>query len=135
MAKRLILGKNGSDYGLFVSEPGTNVDTITNVKDFAFTTSDGTYKGNFLMQKNINENNPASSTVSATVTADSSSVTSNAGNTLFVAAGGDFVAFGNSTSGTGAVTLSKANTFTNRGLTYVKTSDSFKVTALSNIFQ
>ena len=135
MAKRLILGKNGSDYGLFVSEPGTNVDTITNVKDFAFTTSDGTYKGNFLMQKNINENNPASTTVTATVTSDSSSVTSNAGNTIFVGTGGDFVPFGNSTTGTGAVTLSKANTFTNRGLTYVKTSDSFKVTALSNIFQ
>ena len=135
MAKRLILGKNGSDYGLFVSEPGTNVDTITNVKDFAFTTSDGTYKGNFLMQKNINENNPASNTVTATVTSDSTSVTSNAGNTIFVGTGGDFVPFGNSTTGTGAVTLSKANTFDNRGITYVKTSDSFKVTALSNIFQ
>ena len=57
MAKRLILGKKGSDYGLFVSDPGTNVDSITNVKDFAFTTSDSGYKGNFLMQKNINENN------------------------------------------------------------------------------
>ena len=135
MAKRLILGKNGSDYGLFVSEPGTNVDTITNVKDFAFTTSDGTYKGNFLMQKNINENNPASNTVTATVTSDSTSVTSNAGNTIFVGTGGDFVPFGNSTTGTGAVTLSKANTFQNRGIDYVKTSDSFKVTALSNIFQ
>ena len=135
MAKRLILGKNGSDYGLFVSEPGTNVDTITNVKDFAFTTSDGTYKGNFLMQKNINENNPASNTVTATVTSDSTSVTSNKGNTIFVGTGGDFVPFGNSTTGTGAVTLSKANTFQNRGIDYVKTSDSFKVTALSNIFQ
>ena len=135
MAKRLILGKNGSDYGLFVSEPGTNVDTITNVKDFAFTTSDGTYKGNFLMQKNINENNPSSNTVSATVTSDSSSVTSNKGNTIFVGTGGDFVPFGNSTTGTGAVTLSKANTFQNRGIDYVKTSDRFKVTALSNIFQ
>ena len=135
MAKRLILGKNGSDYGLFVSEPGTNVDTITNVKDFAFTTSDGTYKGNFLMQKNINENDPSSNTVSATVTSDSSSVTSNKGNTIFVGTGGDFVPFGNSTTGTGAVTLSKANTFQNRGIDYVKTSDSFKVTALSNIFQ
>ena len=135
MAKRLILGKNGSDYGLFVSEPGTNVDTITNVKDFAFTTSDGTYKGNFLMQKNINENDPSSNTVTATVTSDSTSVTSNAGNTIFVGTGGDFVPFGNSTTGTGAVTLSKANTFQNRGIDYVKTSDSFKVTALSNIFQ
>tara|TARA_Y100000114_G_scaffold113894_1_gene107888 strand:+ start:319 stop:726 length:408 start_codon:yes stop_codon:yes gene_type:complete len=134
MAKRVILGKKGSDFGLFVSEPGEEVDSITNVKDFSFTTSDSDYKGNFLMQKNINENNPASSTVSATVTADSSSVTSNAGNTLFVATGGDFVAFGNSTSGTSAVTLSKANTFTNRGLTYVKTGDSFSVTALGNIF-
>ena len=103
MAKRLILGKKGSDYGLFVSEPGTNVDSITNVKDFAFTTSDSGYKGNFLMQKNINENNPASTSVTATVTSDSS--------------------------------LSKANTFQNRGIDYVKTSDSFKVTALSNIFE
>ena len=135
MAKRLILGKNGSDYGLFVSEPGTNVDSITNVKDFAFTTSDSSYKGNFLMQKNINENNPASSTVTATITSDSTSVTSNKGNTIFVGTGGDFVAFGNSTSGTGAITLSKANTFQNRGLSYLKTSDSFKVTALGNIFQ
>jgi len=135
MAKRLILGKKGSDYGLFVSEPGTNVDSITNVKDFAFTTSDSSYKGNFLMQKNINENNPASSTVTATITSDSTSVTSNKGNTIFVGTGGDFVAFGNSTSGTGAITLSKANTFQNRGLSYLKTSDSFKVTALGNIFQ
>lgn len=135
MAKRLILGKKGSDYGLFVSEPGTNVDSITNVKDFAFTTSDSGYKGNFLMQKNINENNPASTTNTATVTSDSSSVTSNPGNTIFVGTGGDFVPFGNSSSGTGAVTLSKANTFQNRGLSYLKTSDSFKVTALSNIFE
>jgi len=135
MAKRLILGKNGSDYGLFVSEPGTNVDSITNVKDFAFTTSDSSYKGNFLMQKNINENNPASSTVTATITSDSTSVTSNKGNTIFVGTGGDFVPFGNSTTGTGAVTLSKANTFDNRGITYIKTSDSFKITALGNIFQ
>ena len=58
------------------------------MKDFAFTTSDSGYKGNFLMQKNINENNPASTTNTATITSDSSSVTSNAGNTLFVAAGG-----------------------------------------------
>ena len=135
MAKRLILGKKGSDYGLFVSEPGTNVDSITNVKDFAFTTSDSSYKGNFLMQKNINENNPASTTNTATITSDSTSVTSNKGNTIFVGTGGDFVPFGNSTTGTGAVTLSKANTFDNRGITYIKTSDSFKITALGNIFQ
>ena len=87
------------------------------------------------MQKNINENDPSSNTVTATVTSDSTSVTSNAGNTIFVGTGGDFVPFGNSTTGTGAVTLSKANTFQNRGIDYVKTSDSFKVTALSNIFQ
>ena len=51
MAKRVILGKKGSDFGLFVSEPGEEVDSITNVKDFSFTTSDSDYKGNFLMQK------------------------------------------------------------------------------------
>ena len=135
MAKRLILGKKGSDYGLFVSEPGTNVDSITNVKDFAFTTSDSGYKGNFLMQKNINENNPASTTNTATVTSTSTSVTSNPGNTIFVGTGGDFIPFGTSSSGTGSVTLSKASTFQNRGLSYLQTSDSFKVTALSNIFE
>ena len=134
MAKRLILGKKGSDYGLFVSEPGTEVDSITNVKDFSFTTSNSNFKGNFMQVKNINENNAASTTVTATVSADSSAVTSNTGNTLFIATGGDFVALGNSSSGTGAVTLSKANTFTNRGLTYVKTGNSFNITALSNIF-
>ena len=134
MAKRLILGKKGSDYGLFVSEPGTNVDSITNVKEFAFTTSDSGYKGNFLMIKNINENNAASTTVTATVSADSSAVTSSKGDTIFVATGGDFVAAGNSSSGTGAVTLSKASTFQNRGISYLKTSDSFSVTALGNIF-
>ena len=134
MAKRLILGKKGSDYGLFVSEPGTEVDSITNVKDFSFTTSNSNFKGNFMQVKNINENNAASTTVTATVSADSSAVTSNTGNTLFIATGGDFIALGNSSSGTGAVTLSKANTFTNRGLTYVKTGNSFNITALSNIF-
>ena len=134
MAKRLILGKKGSDYGLFVSEPGTEVDSITNVKDFSFTTSNSNFKGNFMQVKNINENNAASTTITATVSADSSAVTSNTGNTLFIATGGDFVALGNSSSGTGAVTLSKANTFTNRGLTYVKTGNAFNITALSNIF-
>ena len=136
MAKRLILGENSDgDYGLFVSKPGSDVGTGTNVKELAFTTSDSSYKGNFLMQKNINENNPASSTVTATITSDSTSVTSNKGNTIFVGTGGDFIPFGNSSSGTGAVTLSKANTFSNRGITYLKTSNNFTVTALSNIFQ
>ena len=135
MAKRLILGENSAgDYGLFVSKPGFDVGSGTNVKELAFTTSDSTLKGNFLMQKNINENNPASNTVTATVTSDSSSVTSNAGETIFVATGADSIAFGTSTTGTGAVTLSKSNTFTNRGISYDKTSDSFTVTALSNIF-
>ena len=135
MAKRVILGENSAgDYGLFVSKPGFDVGTGTNVTELAFTTSDSIFKGNFLMQKNINENNPASNTVSATVTSDSSAVTSNKGNTIFVATGADSIASGNSTSGTGAVTLSKLNTFTNRGITYLKTTDSFKVTALGNIF-
>lgn len=134
MARRLILGKKGSDYGLFVSEPGTDVASITNVKDFSFTTSDSGYKGNFLMIKNINENNPASTTVSAEISNDSTSLTSSAGDTLFVATGGDAVPLGNSSSGTGAITVAKANTFSNRGLTYLKTSSTFKVTAMGNFF-
>lgn len=134
MARRLILGKKGSDFGLFVSEPGTDVGSITNVKEFSFTTSDSGYKGNFLMIKNINENDAASTTVTATVSGDSSAVTSSKGDTLFVATGGDFVAAGNSSSGTGAVTLSKTSTYTNRGLTYNKSSASFDVTALGNFF-
>ena len=76
MARRVILGKNGSDYGLFVSEPGTNVDSITNVKDFAFTTS----------------------------------------------------------GGTGNTGMNKASTFSNRGISYLKTSSTFKVTAMGNFF-
>ena len=133
MAKRLILGKKGSDYGLFVSEPGTNVDSITNVKDFAFTTSDSGYKGNFLMQKNINEDNSASSTVNATITSDSTTLSTNKGNTLFVATGADFVSLSERTNQS-TITMSKANTFSNRGLTYLKTSESFKVTALGDFF-
>ena len=85
MAKRLILGKKGSDFGLFVSEPGTDVGSITNVKDFAFTTSDSAYKGNFLYQKNVNENDPTSNAVTGTLSNDSNNVTSNPGNTIFVA--------------------------------------------------
>ena len=134
MAKRLILGKKGSDYGLFVSEPGTEVDSITNVKDFAFTTNDSDYKGNFFMVKNINENNPASTTVTASVSSDTNNVSSNAGSTIFVGSGGDFVPYGSSSAGTVNTAMNKANTFTNRGLTYVKTGDSFNITALSNIF-
>lgn len=134
MAKRVILGKKGSDYGLFVSEPGTNVDSITNVKDFAFTTSDSAYKGNFLYQKNVNENNPASNTVTGTLSSDSNNVTSNPGNTIFVASGGDFVPLGTSSGGTGNTGMNKATTFTNRSITYTKTSASFEVTALGNFF-
>jgi hypothetical protein len=72
--------------------------------------------------------------VTATVSGDSSAVTSSKGDTLFVATGGDFVAAGNSSSGTGAVTLSKTSTFQNRGISYLKTSDSFSITALGNFF-
>ena len=134
MAKRVLLGKIGSDYGLFVSEPGTEVDTITNVKDFSFTTSDSGYKGNFLFQKNVNENDPASTDVTGTLSNDSNNVTSNPGNTIFVASGGDFVPLGTSSGGTGNTGMNKANTFSNRGLTYSKTSASFEVTALGNFF-
>tara|TARA_R110002074_G_C12426107_1_gene656388 strand:+ start:164 stop:571 length:408 start_codon:yes stop_codon:yes gene_type:complete len=134
MARRLILGKKGSDYGLFVSEPGTDVASITNIKDFSFTTSDSGYKGNFLMIKNINENNPASTTVSAEISSDSTSLTSSTGDTLFVATGADAVPLGNSSSGTGAISIAKANTFTNRGTSYLKTSSTFKVTAMGNFF-
>ena len=134
MAKRVILGKIGSDYGLFVSEPGTDVDSITNVKDFAFTTSDSGYKGNFLYQKNVNEDNPASNTVTGTLSSDSNNVTSNSGNTIFVATGADFVPLGTSSGGTGNTAMNKANTFSNRGISYTKTSSSFSVTALGNFF-
>jgi|TARA_R110001606_G_scaffold376543_1_gene535262 hypothetical protein len=134
MAKRLILGKKGSDFGLFVSEPGTDVGSITNVKDFAFTTSDSAYKGNFLYQKNVNENDPTSNAVTGTLSNDSNNVTSNPGNTIFVASGGDFVPLGTSSGGTGNTGMNKATTFTNRGISYLKTSSTFKVTAMGNFF-
>tara|TARA_R100000734_G_C3238432_1_gene43934 strand:+ start:47 stop:457 length:411 start_codon:yes stop_codon:yes gene_type:complete len=134
MAKRLILGENSAgDYGLFVSKPGFDVGTGTNVKELAFTTSDSTFLGNFLMQKNINEDNSASSTVNATITSDSTTLSTNKGNTLFVATGADFVSLAERTNES-TITMSKANTFTNRGLTYLKTSESFKVTALGDFF-
>ena len=134
MAKRLILGENSAgDYGLFVSKPGFDVGTGTNVKELAFTTSDSTFLGNFLMQKNINEDNSASSTVSATITSDSTTLSTNKGNTLFVATGADFVSLSERTNQS-TITMSKANTFSNRGLTYLKTSESFKVTALGDFF-
>lgn len=134
MAKRLILGENSAgDYGLFVSKPGFDVGTGTNVKELAFTTSDSTFLGNFLMQKNINEDNSASSTVSATITSDSTTLSTNKGNTLFVATGADFVSLSERTNES-TITMSKANTFSNRGLTYLKTSESFKVTALGDFF-
>ena len=134
MANRVILGQKGSNFGLFVSKPGKNVVTSTNIKDLAFNTGTSSVKGNFLMQKNINENNPASNTVTATITSDSTSVTSNTGSAIFVATGGDSIGVGTSSTGTGAVTISKDNTFTNRGVTYVKTSNNFQVTALNNFF-
>ena len=134
MAKRLILGENSAgDYGLFVSKPGFDVGTGTNVKELAFTTSDSTFLGNFLMQKNINEDNSASSTVSATITSDSTTLSTNKGNTLFVATGADSVSLAERTNQS-TITMSKANTFTNRGITYLKTSESFKVTALGDFF-
>ena len=134
MAKRLILGENSAgDYGLFVSKPGFDVGTGTNVKELAFTTSDSTFLGNFLMQKNINEDNSASSTVNATITSDSTTLSTNKGNTLFVATGADFVSLAERTNES-TITMSKANTFTDRGLTYLKTSESFKVTALGDFF-
>ena len=47
MAKRVLLGKKGSDYGLFVSKPGVDVTTTSSPKDLLFnsgatTTASGT---------------------------------------------------------------------------------------------
>ena len=36
MAKRVLLGKKGSDYGLFISKPGVDVTTTTSPKDLLF---------------------------------------------------------------------------------------------------
>lgn len=36
MANRVLLGKRGSDYGLWISKPGKNVLTITEAEDFIF---------------------------------------------------------------------------------------------------
>ena len=85
------------------------------------------------MQKNINEDNSASNTVNATITSDSTTLSTNKGNTLFVATGADFVSLSERTN-EATITMNKANTFSNRGLTYLKTSESFKVTALGDFF-
>ena len=36
MAKRVLLGKKGSDYGLFISKPGVDVTTTSSPKDLLF---------------------------------------------------------------------------------------------------
>ena len=36
MAKRVLLGKKGSEYGLYISKPGVDVTTTTSAKDLLF---------------------------------------------------------------------------------------------------
>jgi hypothetical protein len=68
MANRVLLGKKGTEYGLWISKPGIDV-TTANVSDLMFSSSDSNFKyGQVLAANSYTFPTTAGSTHSVTVT-------------------------------------------------------------------
>lgn len=68
MANRILLGKKGTEYGLWISKPGVDVTTAS-VDDLLFSSSNSTYKyGQILAQGSYSFSSTAGQTHSVTVT-------------------------------------------------------------------
>lgn len=131
MANRTLLGKKGSNYGLWVSKPNIDVTSDTNTGNFLFQTSTAStnkFFGTVFAFAPVSGTDAASTAVvSSDITSDSTSAaTSNfGGKKTILSVGDDFIPLGEVSGTSGSATISKANTFTNRGLTYNKTGLDF----------
>jgi len=141
MAKRVLLGKRGSQFGLFISKAGFDVsDTSLHEDKLMFSTSSSIDE--YLQFTPIGKTSANTTDDTATITGVGASATptiSVPANdysklVIFQTEGTGYVPLATSTGGATSTTVTKPATFTNSGITNTNQSSNYKFAAVGDIF-
>ena len=141
MAKRVILGKRGSQFGLFISKAGYDVsDTSLHEDKLMFSTSSSIDEYlQFTPIGNTSSNTTADTATVTGVGASGTATISVPDNdysklVIFQTDGIGYVPLATSTGGATSTTVTKPGTFSNGGLTNSNQSSNYKFAAIGDIF-
>jgi len=141
MARRIVLGKRGSDYGLFVSKANKDVtDTSLHEDDLIFSTSGSVDE--YLQFTPIGNTSSSTTDDTATITGVGASATPTISVpdldfqklVIFQTEGTGYVPLATSTGGATSTTVTKPATFSNGGITNTNQSSNYKFAAIGDIF-
>ena len=141
MAKRVLLGKRGSQFGLFISKAGFDVsDTNLHEDNLMFSTSSSIDE--YLQFTPIGNTSANTTDDTATVTGVAASGTATISVpdnnysklVIFQTEGVGYVPLATSTGGATSTTVTKPATFSNGGLTNSNQSSNYKFAAIGDIF-
>jgi hypothetical protein len=141
MAKRVILGKRGSQFGLFISKAGYDVsDTSLHEDKLMFSTSSTIDEYlQFTPIGNTSSNTTADTATVTGVGASGTATISVPDNdysklVIFQTDGIGYVPLATSTGGATSTTVTKPATFSNSGITNTNQSSNYKFAAIGDIF-
>lgn len=141
MANRVLIGKRGSEYGLFVSKAGTDVTNASLAEDNLMFSTSSSSIDEFLQFPAVG--NTAASTSTTTATTGSVGATGTAtylagdldySKITYVGISDAYVPEGSLTGGSTSTTVTKPSTFTNSGITNNNIADDIQYFALTDIF-
>ena len=141
MAKRVLLGKRGSQFGLFVSKAGYDVsDTSLHEDKLMFSTSSSIDEYlQFTPIGNTSANTTADTATVQNVAVTGTPTISVPANDyskliIFQTEGTGYVPLATSTGGATSTTVTKPATFSNSGITNTNQSSNYKFAAVGDIF-
>lgn len=141
MAKRVLLGKRGSQFGLFVSKAGYDVsDTSLHEDKLMFSTSSSIDEYlQFTPIGNTSANTTADTATVQNVAATGTPTISVPDNNysklvIFQTEGTGYVPLATSTGGATSTTVTKPSTFLNSGITNSNVVSDYKFAAIGDIF-
>lgn len=141
MAKRVLLGKRGSQFGLFISKAGYDVsDTSLHEDKLMFSTSSSIDE--YLQFTPIGNTSANTTADTATVTGVGASATPTISVpdndysklVIFQTEGVGYVPLATSTGGATSTTVTKPGSFTNSGLSNSNVAGDYKFAAIGDIF-
>ena len=141
MAKRVLLGKRGSQFGLFISKAGYDVsDTSLHEDKLMFSTSSSIDE--YLQFTPIGNTSANTTADTATITGVGASATPTISVpdldfqklVIFQTEGTGYVPLATATGGTTSTTVTKPATFSNGGITNTNQSSNYKFAAIGDIF-
>ena len=141
MAKRVLLGKRGSQFGLFISKAGYDVsDTSLHEDKLMFSTSSSIDEYlQFTPIGNTSANTTADTATVQNVAVTGTPTISVPANdysklVIFQTEGTGYVPLATSTGGATSTTVTKPATFSNSGITNTNQSSNYKFAAIGDIF-